>query len=511
MCMTRGHRWLPILVSAALIVACGDESTGPSDPTTPPAVASVDVEPQTADLTPGSTVQLAATPRSTAGLPLSGRTVSWTTTDSLVATVTGNGLVRGVGTGTAKIRAQAEGRWAEATIRVAEELSSPTLSALSPTSIPVRSAGVTIVLTGSNFAPNAQILWGGSVRGAQWISSTELRLTLAGGQLLTEGLVQVAVRNPDGAETGTLSFLIGPPAVARVDVSPTSVTVPVGSHVQLTATAYDADNTVLLGRTFTWSSVSSATASVDDTGLVTGHHVGATAVIVESEGRWISVPVSVLTPVAYVVLNPNPTAVLVGLGTQLEVATLDASGVPLPGRSVTWWSEAPSLATVDTAGWVQGLAKGTTRIFAESEGKSAWSVVEVRQYASGPVQPYEFRGVAGSIVTYPVDTTTWVDQQGVGHNATLFIADGLLNVDGQHSTYEQVFDLDVVVAGMGIVSQVTWTDNGTYWYDAFNGSMNFESSVNSATFTAVSGGPGELRVEQTIGIAPTLFYRWVVK
>ena len=43
-------------------------------------------------------------------------------------------------------------------------------------------------------------------------------------------------------------------AVASVSVSPATPSVNVGQTVQLTATAYDANNNVLTGRAVTWSS-----------------------------------------------------------------------------------------------------------------------------------------------------------------------------------------------------------------------------------------------------------------
>src|SRR3989449_3763017 len=59
------------------------------------AVASVDVSPATAAIYPNATVQLTATPKDAAGTPLSGRTVTWTTSNATVATVDVNGLVTG--------------------------------------------------------------------------------------------------------------------------------------------------------------------------------------------------------------------------------------------------------------------------------------------------------------------------------------------------------------------------------------------------------------------------------
>src|SRR5207247_1650440 len=78
--------------------------------TRPGSVATVDVTPATANVTVGGTVQLVATPRDANGTPLSGRSVSWTSSNTGVASVTGSGLVTGVGAGSATITATSEGK-----------------------------------------------------------------------------------------------------------------------------------------------------------------------------------------------------------------------------------------------------------------------------------------------------------------------------------------------------------------------------------------------------------------
>src|SRR5467141_4184615 len=57
------------------------------------AVASVDVSPTTASISTGTTVQLTATPKDAAGNPLTGRAVTWTTSNATIATVAVNGVV----------------------------------------------------------------------------------------------------------------------------------------------------------------------------------------------------------------------------------------------------------------------------------------------------------------------------------------------------------------------------------------------------------------------------------
>ena len=85
---------------------------------TPVPVASVTVSPATASMQAGATAQLGATTLDSTGLPLSGRTISWATSNAAVTTVSGSGLVSGVGAGTATITATSEGKSGSAAITV---------------------------------------------------------------------------------------------------------------------------------------------------------------------------------------------------------------------------------------------------------------------------------------------------------------------------------------------------------------------------------------------------------
>ena len=72
-------------------------------------VASVTVSPNGAVLQPGATMQLSALTRDAGGSVLAGRTVTWTTGNALIATVSASGLVTAVGSGTVNVTATSEG------------------------------------------------------------------------------------------------------------------------------------------------------------------------------------------------------------------------------------------------------------------------------------------------------------------------------------------------------------------------------------------------------------------
>src|SRR5204863_431992 len=84
------------------------------------SVATVDLNPATATVQVGQTVQLTATPKDSNGNALSGRTVTWTSSNTSVATVSTSGLVSGVTPGSATITATSEGKSGTASVTVTQ-------------------------------------------------------------------------------------------------------------------------------------------------------------------------------------------------------------------------------------------------------------------------------------------------------------------------------------------------------------------------------------------------------
>src|SRR5205823_6043774 len=97
------------LAGAAAITATSEGQSGTSAITVVHvAVASVAVAPASASVNEGQTVQLTATLKDASGNTLTGRTVTWASSNTAAATVTGSGLVSGVTAGTATITATSE-------------------------------------------------------------------------------------------------------------------------------------------------------------------------------------------------------------------------------------------------------------------------------------------------------------------------------------------------------------------------------------------------------------------
>lgn len=106
----------------ATITATSEGKVGSAQITvTPPAptpVASVVVTPGSKSLSIGGTVTLAATTLDASGKTLTGRAVTWATSNASIATVTTSGVVTAIGAGTATITATSGGQSGTATITV---------------------------------------------------------------------------------------------------------------------------------------------------------------------------------------------------------------------------------------------------------------------------------------------------------------------------------------------------------------------------------------------------------
>ena len=103
----------------ATITATSEGKSGTASITvTPVPVAAVTVSPASQTIQTGGAVQLTATPRDASGTPLSGRTITWASDHTGVATVSATGLVTGAGVGTATITATSEGKSGTAAITV---------------------------------------------------------------------------------------------------------------------------------------------------------------------------------------------------------------------------------------------------------------------------------------------------------------------------------------------------------------------------------------------------------
>ena len=202
-----------LLCVCLTVPSCATRETEPG----PPAVAAVTVEPAQRTVVVGGTVQLAARPRDAAGTALAGRTVSWTSSDSSVATVTqGGGLVRGVAAGAATVTATCEGIRGSSEIAVTNP--APAASALSPGGAWQGAPSLVVEVSGAYFQPASEVRWNGAPRATTYVSESLLRATLGPADLAAAGTASVTVWTaaPGGGESAPLPLTVLPRPVGRI-------------------------------------------------------------------------------------------------------------------------------------------------------------------------------------------------------------------------------------------------------------------------------------------------------
>lgn len=237
-----------IAVGAVTISASSEGKSGVANLTILPApVATVTVSPNPASVNAGATQQLTATLVDANNNVLTGRTVTWSTSDASKATVTSDGLVAGVAAGAVTITATSEGKSGTSAVTV---IFVPVATvAVAPSTVPIQ-VGTTTTLAATAKDANGNALSG---RSFTWTSSSpSVSLNLSVGSSVTAsgasaGSSTITVTSEGKTATSIVTVLAAPP-VTILGVSPATI-VPgagltiAGSNFSPTA----ASNTVLIG------------------------------------------------------------------------------------------------------------------------------------------------------------------------------------------------------------------------------------------------------------------------
>jgi CubicO group peptidase (beta-lactamase class C family) len=311
----------------------------------------------------GQRTSASATVRNAAGATLSGRSVTWSSSNSSVATVV-NGEVTAVAPGSADIIATSEGRSGSASVTVTPVPVATVRLSLALSSIEV---GQSTAATAQALDANGAVLSG---RAVTWASASPNIATVSNGQVtaIAPGTAQITATIEGRSANATIT--VTPIAVASVRVTLASTSITVGQGTTAKAEALSATGAVLTGRSFTWTSASPAIATVVN-GQVIGVAPGTAQITATSEGRIGGATITVTpVPVASVSLSTDSADVPLRASTTLVATPRDGAGQPLTGRTVTWSTSAAAIATV-TGGVVRVLQPGTVTITATIEGRTA--------------------------------------------------------------------------------------------------------------------------------------------
>ncbi len=359
------------------LAACDNAVVAPTPVT--PAVTTVSINVTAVQIEVGRNITITPTVKDQRDSVMTGKTVTWSSTNTSVATVT-NGVVTGVTKGQATIVATVEGKVASATIFVTDaSVATVTLNATVPSTFFV---GQSVQATAVSRDILNNVL---TTYAVTWTSSNSAVAVVGPTGLITAVSAGVStITATTGGKSATLIVTTSLVPVSTVTVA-TLKPAQIGRSIQLSNVLKSAGGTTLTTdqRILSWASTDNTVATVSSLGVLTGISAGTTIVtcVVEGKVGLLNVTVSE-AGIQYLNVVPDSVDIKVGNTRQFSVQAFDADSVVLStaalnGRPVTWTSSDLSKAVVSTNGLVTAVSVGTSDITATigMVSKSAKAVI----------------------------------------------------------------------------------------------------------------------------------------
>ena len=319
--------------------------------------------------------------------------VSWSSSSSSVASITVSGLVTAKSLGTATISATFETSSAATVVTVnANNLSSITIqpangSIAQGTKIQFTATGT--FNDGSTHNLTSKVTWSSSNPAFASITGTGLLSGVSpGGVTITASLGSVTVSVPFNVTSAT---------IVSITVTPTAQSIPIGWHLQYTATGIFSDSSTQdITISATWTSDNTSVASIAGaSGLASAISAGTANINVTFSAAGASATGTTLLTVNSATLSSislTPTSALLAPGSNLQInarGTWSDGSFQLINQYVKWSSSTSSVATVSATGITLGQSAGIATITVQSGSLSATAslVVEGTSLTSVRVTP----------------------------------------------------------------------------------------------------------------------------
>lgn len=341
-----------------------------ADTTSPQlVVAVVAVASSVTALEAGDTVRLSATASTASGTPVPAVTFTWASTATSVATVDGNGLVRGLSAGSVTITATSNGISGSATLAATLTLDAISVSPATST----LEAGDTTRLTASPVnknaipVPNVSVTWSSSATGVATVNN---------GLVTGVGAGSATITATSGAKSGNAS-VVGTLTANAVSVTPDSLTIEGGDTTTVAASATNRNGIAVPTAGLTWSSAATGVVTISPAGLVTGAGAGTTTITATLHSKAGTSAVTGTLTVGSVVLSRDADTVRIAESRQLSLTVTSVRGLAVPSATVTWTTLSSTVATVNSSGAVSGVGAGNTSIVAASGSKADTTALRV--------------------------------------------------------------------------------------------------------------------------------------
>jgi uncharacterized protein YjdB len=253
-------------------------------PPPPPVVTTVTVTPPSASIAVGTTTTLQATVKDQSGNPMSGQTVTWSTSNPGAATVNSSGVVSGVAAGSATITATSSGKSGTSAITVTAVAPVVTSVTVAPPSASIV-AGTTTALQATVKDQNGNPMTGQTIT---WTTNNAAAATVNSSGVVSgvaAGSATITATSSGKSGTSAITVTAVAPVVTTVTVAPPSASILAGTTTTLVATVRDQLGNVMTGQTVTWSTNNAAAATVNSSGVVSGVAAGSATITATSSGK----------------------------------------------------------------------------------------------------------------------------------------------------------------------------------------------------------------------------------
>ena len=328
---------------------------------------------------------------------LTGRSLSFTSSDETIAYVNSNGVVTGVANGQAVITVTADGRKSTTVpVTVGPAPTNPTV-AVASVAVTLNAPSLTVGQTTQGNATvkdaNGNVLTGRTI---VWTTSDPTVASVDGTGVITALKAgSVTVTATSEGKAGTASLTVNAPANAPATVASMTLSVAstlnVGQSVQASATLKDAAGNVITGTSVNWVSSDAGIVSVSSTGVVTALKAGGVTITASTDnGVSASAVVSAVAPAPVVktlTVTANATQLNIGQLTQVNVVARDANGNAISGVPVSFASSPSTIATVSGSGMVAAVNVGTAAVTAKVDTLVRSVSITVIDTTTTPIQP----------------------------------------------------------------------------------------------------------------------------
>lgn len=286
------------------------------------------------------------------------KTVTWTTSNKKVATVSTSGIVtaKGPGTATITVKTTDGGYTAKCKITVRQPVKGIKFASSKLTYYVGQKEAVDIIFTPSN-ATN---------KGLVFKTSDSKIATISEKGTVTakkKGTCTLTAVSDDGAFKATCTLkVIAKVDVDDVNITKSSVTINAGKTKQLNAEVYPGDASI---QDVIWSSSDKSIASVNSEGVVTAHKGGTVTIKCKSADTSVSdkCKVTVYESVKSVTISATSATLVAG---NAKTLTAEVQPSTATNQGIKWYTSDKTIATVTSGGKIKAYKGGTCTITARS-------------------------------------------------------------------------------------------------------------------------------------------------